>query len=45
MINHHDESSNDNQLRMNLNLLEEARDQAEAKTRAYQQRMARYHDQ
>ena len=42
--NHHDESSNDNQLRMNLDLLNEARDQATAKTRAYQQRMAYYHD-
>ena len=43
--NHHDESSNDNQLRMNLDLLNKARDQATAKTRAYQQRMAHYHDQ
>jgi hypothetical protein len=42
--NHHDESSNDNQLRMNLDLLNEARDQATAKNRAYQQRMAYYHD-
>uniref|UniRef100_A0A2N9J4D3 Uncharacterized protein n=1 Tax=Fagus sylvatica TaxID=28930 RepID=A0A2N9J4D3_FAGSY len=31
-------------LRTNLDLLDEARNQAEAKTRAYQQRMARYHD-
>ena len=29
---------------MNLDLLDETRDQAEAKIRAYQQRMARYHD-
>ncbi len=29
---------------MNLDLLDEAHDQAEAKTRTYQQRMARYHD-
>ena len=42
--NHHDESSNDNQPRTNLDLLDEARDQVEAKTRAYQQRMARYYD-
>ena len=42
--NHHDENGNDNQLRLNLDLLDEARDQAEAKTRAYQQRMAHYHD-
>uniref|UniRef100_A0A2N9F0D0 Integrase catalytic domain-containing protein n=1 Tax=Fagus sylvatica TaxID=28930 RepID=A0A2N9F0D0_FAGSY len=42
--NHHDESNNDSQLRTNLDLLDEARDQAEAKTRAYQQRMARYYD-
>ena len=42
--NHHDESSNDSQLSMNLDLLDEARDQAEAKTREYQQRMARYHN-
>uniref|UniRef100_A0A2N9G040 RNA-directed DNA polymerase n=1 Tax=Fagus sylvatica TaxID=28930 RepID=A0A2N9G040_FAGSY len=42
--NHHDEGSNDNLLRTNLDLLDEARDQAEAKTRAYQQRMARYYD-
>uniref|UniRef100_A0A2N9J155 Uncharacterized protein n=1 Tax=Fagus sylvatica TaxID=28930 RepID=A0A2N9J155_FAGSY len=42
--NHHDESSNDNQPRTNLDLLDEARNQAEAKTRAYQQRMARYYD-
>jgi hypothetical protein len=43
-INHHDESSNNSQLRMNLDLLDEACDQAEAKTIAYQQKMARYHD-
>jgi hypothetical protein len=42
--NHYDESSNDSQLRTNLDLLDEVRDQAEAKTRAYQQRMARYYD-
>uniref|UniRef100_A0A2N9GS79 RNase H type-1 domain-containing protein n=1 Tax=Fagus sylvatica TaxID=28930 RepID=A0A2N9GS79_FAGSY len=42
--NHHDESNNNSQLRMNLDLLDEAHDQAEAKTRTYQQRMARYHD-
>jgi hypothetical protein len=29
---------------MNLDLLDEARDQAEVKTKAYQQKMARYHD-
>ena len=29
---------------MNLDLLDEARDQAEAKTIAYQQKMAHYHD-
>jgi hypothetical protein len=42
--NHHDEISNNSQLRMNLDLLDEARDQAEVRTRAYQQRMARYYD-
>jgi hypothetical protein len=42
---HHDESSNNSQLHMNLDLLDKTRDQAEAKTRAYQQRMAQYHDQ
>jgi hypothetical protein len=42
--NEYDEDNNDNQLRLNLDLLEEARDQAEAKTKAYQQRIARYHD-
>ena len=42
--NHHDESSNDSKLRMNLDLLDEARDQFEVKTRAYQQRMACYHN-
>ena len=29
---------------MNLDLLDETRNQAKEKTRAYQQRMARYHD-
>ena len=42
--NHHDEGSNDNQSWMNLNLLDKVHDQAEAKTRVYQQRMARYFD-
>jgi hypothetical protein len=42
--NHHDESSNDSQLRTNLDLLDEVRDQAEVKTRVYQQRIARYYD-
>ena len=42
--NHYDESSNDSQLRTNLDLLDEVRDQAEAKTRAYQQKMALYYD-
>ncbi len=42
--NEYDEDSNGSQLRLNLNLLDEARDQAEAKTKAYQQRMARYYD-
>ena len=42
--NHHDKNGNDNQLRLSLDLLDEARDQAEVKTRAYQQRMAHYHD-
>ena len=43
--NEYDEGSNDNHLRLNLDLLDEACDQAEAKTRAYQQRKARYHNQ
>ena len=34
--NEYNEGSNDNQLCLNLDLLEEAHDQAEAKTRAYQ---------
>ena len=38
--NEYDEGSNDNHLRLNLDLLDEACDQAEAKTRAYQQRKA-----
>ena len=42
--NHHDKSDNDNQLRTNLDLLDEVRDRAKAKTRVYQQRMARYYD-
>jgi hypothetical protein len=42
--NHHDESNNNSQLRMNLDLLDEAHDHAEAKTKTYQQRMAHYHD-
>jgi transposase InsO family protein len=33
--NKYDEGNNNNQLRLNLNLLDEARDQAELKTRAY----------
>uniref|UniRef100_A0A2N9FCJ8 Uncharacterized protein n=1 Tax=Fagus sylvatica TaxID=28930 RepID=A0A2N9FCJ8_FAGSY len=36
--------SNDDQLRSNLDLVDEVRDQAEARTRVYQQRMARYYD-
>jgi hypothetical protein len=36
--------SNDSQLRLNLDLLDEAHDQAEVKTTAYQQRMAPYYD-
>uniref|UniRef100_A0A2N9HN36 RNase H type-1 domain-containing protein n=1 Tax=Fagus sylvatica TaxID=28930 RepID=A0A2N9HN36_FAGSY len=42
--NEYDEDGNNNQLRLNLDLLDEARDQAKAKTKAYQQMMARYHD-
>uniref|UniRef100_A0A2N9H9Y5 Uncharacterized protein n=1 Tax=Fagus sylvatica TaxID=28930 RepID=A0A2N9H9Y5_FAGSY len=42
--NHYDEESNDVQLRSNLDLVDEVRDQAEARTRVYQQRMARYYD-
>ena len=42
--NHHDEDSNNSQLRLNLNLLDENRDQAEVKTTAYQKRMARYYN-
>uniref|UniRef100_A0A2N9HFP5 RNA-directed DNA polymerase n=1 Tax=Fagus sylvatica TaxID=28930 RepID=A0A2N9HFP5_FAGSY len=40
----YDEGSNDVQLRSNLDLVDEVRDQAEARTRVYQQRMARYYD-
>ena len=42
--NIYDEKSNDSQLRLNLDLLDEARDRVEAKMKAYQQRMARYYD-
>uniref|UniRef100_A0A2N9GPG2 Uncharacterized protein n=1 Tax=Fagus sylvatica TaxID=28930 RepID=A0A2N9GPG2_FAGSY len=42
--NNYDEESNDAQLRSNLDLVDEVRDQAEARTRVYQQRMARYYD-
>uniref|UniRef100_A0A2N9FAH3 Uncharacterized protein n=1 Tax=Fagus sylvatica TaxID=28930 RepID=A0A2N9FAH3_FAGSY len=42
--NNYDEVSNDAQLRSNLDLVDEVRDQAEARTRVYQQRMARYYD-
>uniref|UniRef100_A0A2N9ICY4 Uncharacterized protein n=1 Tax=Fagus sylvatica TaxID=28930 RepID=A0A2N9ICY4_FAGSY len=42
--NNYDEESNDAQLRSNLDLVDEIRDQAEARTRVYQQRMARYYD-
>ena len=42
--NHYDEGNNDVQLRSNLDLVDKVRDQAEAKTRVYQQRMARYCD-
>ena len=42
--NEYNEGSNDDQLRLNLDLLDKACNQAKAKTRAYQQRMARYHD-
>uniref|UniRef100_A0A2N9I8K3 Uncharacterized protein n=1 Tax=Fagus sylvatica TaxID=28930 RepID=A0A2N9I8K3_FAGSY len=40
----YDEGINDAQLRSNLDLVDEVRDQAEARTRVYQQRMARYYD-
>uniref|UniRef100_A0A2N9IT33 Uncharacterized protein n=1 Tax=Fagus sylvatica TaxID=28930 RepID=A0A2N9IT33_FAGSY len=40
----YDEVSNDAQLQSNLDLVDEVRDQAEARTRVYQQRMARYYD-
>uniref|UniRef100_A0A2N9ERU6 Uncharacterized protein n=1 Tax=Fagus sylvatica TaxID=28930 RepID=A0A2N9ERU6_FAGSY len=43
-IDKYDEESNNSQLRLNLDLLDEARDQVEVKTKAYQQRMARYYD-
>jgi hypothetical protein len=42
--NNYDEEINDAQLRSNLDLVDEVRDQAEARTRVYQQRMARYYD-
>jgi ribonuclease HI len=42
--NNYDEGSNDAQLRSNLDLVDEVRDLAEARTRVYQQRMARYYD-
>jgi hypothetical protein len=42
--NEYDEDNNDSQLCLNLDLLDEACDQAEVKTKAYQQRMARYYD-
>ena len=42
--NHYNEGSNDVQLRSNLDLVDEVRDQAEANTRVYQQRMARYYN-
>ena len=40
----YDESSNDSQLHANLDLLDEICDQAEAKNKVYQQRMARYYN-
>jgi hypothetical protein len=43
-IDIYDKESNNGQLHLNLDLLDEARDQAKAKMRAYQQRMARYYD-
>jgi ribonuclease HI len=42
--NNYDEEINDDQLRSNLDLVDEVRDQVEARTRVYQQRMARYYD-
>jgi hypothetical protein len=42
--NSYDEESNNSQLRLNLDLLDKPRDQAEARTKMYQQRMARYYD-
>jgi transposase InsO family protein len=42
--NGYDKDNNSSQLRLNLDLLDEARDQAKAKTKAYQQRMACYYD-
>jgi ribonuclease HI len=41
---HHDKDGNDSLLRIDLDLLDEVRDQAEARTRVYQQRMARYYN-
>ena len=40
----YDESNNDSQLHANLDLLGEICDQAEAKNKVYQQRMARYYN-
>uniref|UniRef100_A0A2N9GP39 Uncharacterized protein n=1 Tax=Fagus sylvatica TaxID=28930 RepID=A0A2N9GP39_FAGSY len=42
--NNYDEEINDFELRSNLDLVDEVRDQAEARTKIYQQRMARYYD-
>ena len=42
--NEYDEDNNNSQLCLNLDLLDEACDQAEVKTKAYQQRMARFYD-
>ena len=42
--NRYDEESNYSQLRLNLDLLDEARDRAKVKLKAYQQRMTHYYD-
>ncbi|XP_075669969.1 uncharacterized protein LOC142639713 [Castanea sativa] len=41
---HYDESSNNNELRLNLDCLSEVRDEATLRMARYQQKMAKYHN-
>ena len=43
-LSHYDESSNNDELRLNLDFLFEVRDKAALRMAQYQQKMAKYHN-